>query len=89
MSLMLASVKMYIYYDRIEWLSKVMRNHTSMTRQRYSAGRNFEFLGKFCVWDMKILFCSIEQKTQKSCSTQKNFIQKGQIEQKNGVLSYY
>jgi len=41
------------------------------------------FRAKFCVWNMKILLCSIEQKTQKkSCSTQKNFIQKGQIEQK-------
>jgi len=63
-----------------------MRNHNSITPARYVAPAEIlSFWEKFCVWDMKILLCSIEQKTQKkSCSTQKNFIQKDQIEQKNG-----
>jgi len=53
-----------------------MRNHTSMTPARYSAGRNFEFLGKFCVWDMKILLCSIEQKTPKNLAQLRKILSK-------------
>jgi len=54
----------------------MMRNHNFMTPARQRQPEILSFWAKVCVWNMKILLCSIEQKTQKILLNSEKFYPK-------------